>query len=192
MPCISAIGEQYQRAGYLLGRQQAFGYLDHPRHVLAGLGNQISAQRLQERVEQVRVFGSRQYQVRAAGIGDQRRARTRPAHHQVVQGVLGRLQTARRDIVGVHRRRQVQRKNQRRTVVDERRDIPLPCRPGSGQGAQAKQCCQQMHRPYALALFRRDDQMLHQVRGDDALQLPFQVMAPLPGPRQQRRRNPQQ
>ncbi|MNZ63871.1 hypothetical protein D3C78_820260 [compost metagenome] len=64
------IGDQQQGARHFFGIKQLFRLIDHAKHVLAGLLDQVGRQCLQKGVEQRRVFGGGQHQVRAAGVSN--------------------------------------------------------------------------------------------------------------------------
>ncbi|MNF74690.1 hypothetical protein D3C84_567290 [compost metagenome] len=101
---VRTVGDQQQGAGSLFRREQAFGLVDDGPDIFPRLADQVSTQGLDERVEQGRIVGGRQYQMRAASVSDQRVTRTGTALNQVVKFVFGGLQATRRNIAGVHRR----------------------------------------------------------------------------------------
>ncbi|MCY1412708.1 hypothetical protein D9M71_281220 [compost metagenome] len=177
---IGAIGQQHQGAGRMLGGQQTPGLVDHAEDVLARPLDKVGRQRLQEGIQQFRIVRRRQHHMCAAGIGDQCGARPCPALDQVVQLVLGGAQARRRNVVGVHRGRQVQREDQRCAIVEEVRTVLPPGRPGGGDPAQDQQCSEQVYRAQALLLAGSDQQAIEQMWRDDAVELARQVVPAQP------------
>ncbi|MNZ92203.1 hypothetical protein D3C78_1112190 [compost metagenome] len=189
---VGAIGQQHQGAGRAFGFQKAPGLVDHAEHVLPGRIDEVGGQRLQEGIQQRRIVRGRQHHMGAAGIGQQRSARPRPALDEVMQLVLGGGEARGWHVVGIHRGRQVQRQDQRGAIVDEVGTVLLPGRPGGGDRAEHQQDTQQMHRPQATLVPRRDHQQAEQVRGDDAVELAREVMPAQPQQGEQQPRHDQQ
>ncbi|MNJ38866.1 hypothetical protein D3C77_337240 [compost metagenome] len=186
------ISDQQQGARHFFGIEQLFCLIDHANNVFTRLLKQIGRQRLQEGVEQYRVFSGRQHQVGAAGVGDQRCACPGTPLNQVMELVFSREQPRRRYVISIHGRRQVDCQDQRRAIVEKVRRVLGPGRPGSGHGAQAKQHRKQVNRTHTLVIVRGDQQGAQQMRSNQPFELTLEVMAARPAPGQQDCRDNQQ